>query len=162
MSTADSNTNDLSQGEIEQRVAILKRFRELLLEQRNRFRDYLEVLDKQQDMIRNRNTEALLAHVDLEEKIVNDIFTIQKVIDPLEDMYRAGNADQDGEVPNLKAALDELKAEAIARSSRNRDLLSQHMAELRSEIKTLRQNPFSARRSVYDNSGSASLVDIKG
>jgi len=162
MSTADSNTNDLSQGEIQQRVAILKRFRELLLEQRNRFRDYLEVLDKQQDMIRNRNTEALLAHVDLEEKIVNDIFTIQKVIDPLEDMYRAGNADQDGEVPNLKAALDELKAEAIARSSRNRDLLSQHMAELRSEIKTLRQNPFSARRSVYDNSGSASLVDIKG
>lgn len=41
----------ISPEEFNQRVAILKRFRTLLTEQRDRFRSYLEVLDKQKDVI---------------------------------------------------------------------------------------------------------------
>jgi hypothetical protein len=36
------------------------------------------------------------------------------------------------------------------------------MTELRSEIKSLRGNPYAARRSIYGGEGSASLIDIKG
>jgi hypothetical protein len=155
--------------ELAQRVAILRRFKTLLTQQRDRFRSYLEMLDKQQEIIETGSADALLAHVDLEEKIVADIYSIQKVIDPLEDMYhvvvsgfkpaQAKAPQADDEVPGLKAALEELKSEAVIRSSRNKELLSHRMAELRQEIKTLRNNPYTgSRRSVY----GASLVDIQG
>ncbi|MEW6564507.1 MAG: flagellar export chaperone FlgN, partial [Spirochaetota bacterium] len=159
---SEVNQQTLTEEELAHRVAVLKRFRELLLEQRNRFQEYLVVLDKQRDVIEKGDTDALLSHVELEEKIVSDIFAIQKVIDPLEDLYRASYPERETEVPKLKAALEELKNEAVQRSQRNRDLLSKRMDQLRSEIKTLRNNPFAARRSVYDNSGAASFVDIKG
>ena len=154
----------ISADELSRRVAVLKRFRELLLEQRDRFREYLGVLDKQKDIIEKGNAEELISHVEFEENIVADIFALQKVIDPLEDMYRASYPDKETEVPRLKAALEELKNEAIVRSERNKDLLSKRLVELRSEIKSLRVNPYAkSRRSAFsDLSGSASMVDIKG
>jgi hypothetical protein len=161
---------DLSPNELNQRVAVLKRFKELLKAQRDRFRAYLEVLDKQKDVIEKGSAEDLIQHVELEEKIVADIYAIQKVIDPLEDIYHAarlkapqgfGRASGD-EVPDLKAALEGLKSEAVARSERNRELLSRRMVELRNEIKSLRSNPYLHRRPAYSNAGTGSRVDIKG
>ena len=69
--------------EIASRITLLKRFRELLQSQRERFEAYLTVLDKQKDKIESGSVEDLLAHVDLEEKIVADIISIQKVAEPL-------------------------------------------------------------------------------
>ncbi|MDR1211976.1 MAG: flagellar biosynthesis protein FlgN [Spirochaetaceae bacterium] len=149
--------------EVSRRVAVLKRFRELLVKQRDRFRDYVAALDKQKDVIEKGSAEELIAHVEFEERIVADIFSIQKVIDPLEDMYRLSFPEKEAEVPHLKAALEELKTEAVVRSERNKELLSRRMAEIRSEIKNLKANPYAAsRRSAYTVSGTASLVDIKG
>jgi hypothetical protein len=161
--------------ELAQRVAVLKRFRTLLTQQRDRFRSYLEALDKQKDIIEKGEPDELLAHVELEEKIVADIFSIQKVIDPLEEMYQAAlfgfdpfrTAGKDSfhgsdDVPGLKAALEDLKNEAVIRSARNKELLSQRMVELRAEIKSLRSNPYAARRSIFSGAGTASLVDISG
>ena len=156
---------EISSAELERRVAILKRFRELLSQQRNHFREYLEVLDKQKDVIEKGNPDDLIVHVELEEKIIGDIFAIQKVIDPLETMYQAAIAEalpgEVREVPSLRAALDELRSEAIVRSSRNRDLLAKRMEELRQEMKTLRANPYAIHRSAFSQQ-SATLVDIKG
>ncbi|MDR0316270.1 MAG: flagellar biosynthesis protein FlgN [Treponema sp.] len=166
-------TAEISPQELTQRIAVLRRFRTLLQDQRNRFRSYLEVLDKQQDIIESGNTDELLAHVEMEERLVADIYSIQKVIDPLDEMYRslvsgmsAGpiHSEKADDVSGLKAALDELKSEAVLRSSRNREMLSRRMVELRSEIKALRNNPFAAtaRRSASWSGNIASLVDIQG
>jgi hypothetical protein len=145
-------------------MAVLKRFRELLIQQRNRFREYLEVLDKQKDVIERGSAEDLITHVEMEERIVADIFSIQKVIDPLEAMYDAAYPERSeaADLPDLKAALEGLKTEAVVRSERNKELLSRRMAELRSEIKLLRKNPYAIRRSLYTGHESAVLVDIKG
>jgi hypothetical protein len=175
---AEKAEQRISPEEVARRVAILKRFRALLQDQRDRFRDYLEVLDKQKDVIEQGRAEDLISHVELEEKIVADIFSIQKVIDPLEDMYRTFSREgrdtafpqgagetglrEGSDVPDLRSALEGLKQEAVIRSERNKELLFKRMAELRSEIKSLRGNPYAARRSVYDGEGSASLIDIKG
>jgi hypothetical protein len=155
--------------ELAQRVAIVRRFRDLLGQQRDRFRSYLSVLDKQRDIIESGDAGELLAQVELEEQIVADIFSIQKVIDPLENMYHAlvvngASSVSRDEVPNLKASLDELKDEAVVRSSRNRELLSKRMVALRAEITGLRNNPFAAqaRRSDWSGVNTASLIDIKG
>ena len=156
---------DINAGELEKRVAILKRFRELLSQQRNRFQEYLTVLDVQKDVIENGNPDDLIVHVELEEKIINDIFSIQKVIDPLEVMYQAAITEtlpgEIREVPTLRSALDELRSEAILRSAQNRELLAKRMEELRQEMKALRSNPYAIHRSAFTQE-SATLVDIKG
>jgi len=172
-----TTTAKIDSAELAQRVAILKRFKILLSQQRERFKAYLDLLDKQQNVIESGSAEDLLTYVEIEEKIVADIFSIQKVIDPLEEMYNAvvsehgrsqppiklENSGGQEEVPTLKASLENLKNEAVMRSTKNKELLSKRMLELRQEIKTLRNNPYAASgRSAYSNSNKASLVDIKG
>jgi len=162
----------ISSGELNQRIAVIKRFKELLKAQRDRFRIYLDSLEKQQTAIQTGTADDLLHYVELEEKIVADIFSIQKVIDPLEKMYHAaipqnpagvkGAAESDTlEVLSLKGALEGLKAEAVIRSERNKELLSQRMTEIRSEIKSLRSNPYARRRSGVDTV-TPTRIDIKG
>jgi len=168
---------NIDSAELAQRVAVLKRFKTLLSQQRDRFHSYLNLLDKQQSVIESGNTEDLLNYVEIEEKIVADIYSIQKVIDPLEDMYNslittetvpvkksAEKSEAPDEVHGLKTSLEKLKNEAIVRSTKNRELLSKRMLELRSEIKALRNNPYTAggRKTYFSDSNSASLIDIKG
>ncbi|MDR1412230.1 MAG: flagellar biosynthesis protein FlgN [Spirochaetaceae bacterium] len=167
----------ISEEEISRRISILRRFRELLKTQRDRFRQYLEVLDRQKDVIEGGNAEEIAAHVELEEKIVADIFSIQKVIDPLENMYRDAypipkkgrksrakeTAEESAGIPCLKDALEGLRAEAVSRADRNRELLSRRMTAVRSEIKTIRKSPYSKKsRSLYGEVPSPSLIDIEG
>ena len=151
---------DISPAELSRRVAVIKRFKALLQAQRDRFQVYLDTLDRQKDTIQTGSADDLLRHVELEEHIVADIFSIQKVIDPLEKMYHPVS-DQEDEVAGLKNALESLKAEAVVRSQQNRDLLSKRMAEIRSEIKSLRSNPYNRRRSGFDTP-QPTQVDIRG
>jgi len=161
-------STNIDSAELAQRVAVLKRFKTLLSQQRDRFRNYLDLLDKQQGVIESGSAEDLLSYVEIEEKIVADIFSIQKVIDPLEEMYNSvifsHNPEKiSDEVPSLKASLENLKSEAVIRSTKNKELLSKRMLELRQEIKILRNNPYSASgRSSFNDTNKASLVDIKG
>jgi hypothetical protein len=167
----------LDDEEVSRRVSILRRFRELLTAQRDRFQQYLEVLDRQKDVIEEGSAGDAAAHVELEEKIIADIFSIQKVIVPLEDMYRASYplpkkgrksrskkaAEDAAGIPDLKNALEKLKSEAVSRMERNKELLSRRMTTIQTEIKTVRKNPYSRKsRSLYGEVPSPSLVDIEG
>ena len=158
----------IDSAEIAQRVAVLKRFKTLLAQQRDRFKSYLDLLDRQQDVIETGSADDLLSYVELEEKIVADIFSIQKVIDPLDDMYhsivgKSAGAERPDDVPGLKASLEKLKDEAVVRSTKNKELLSKRMMELRSEITALRNNPYMAsnKRSSFGGNTS-SILDLKG
>ncbi len=153
---------DLSPDEVERRVAILKRFRELLTQQRNRFRDYLIVLDKEQETIIGGDSEKLVAQVEIEEALVSEIFSIQKVIDPLDALYHDLRQGQAEDIPQLKRNLEELKTEVASRSERNKTLLKAQMEELRTEIRTLRSSPFAKRRSIYADAGGGSVIDVQG
>ena len=182
MASGQASKKDISPAELNHRVAVIKRFKELLKAQRDRFQAYLNALDKQKDVIERGSTDDLLRHVELEEKIVQDIFSMQKVIDPLEKMYQSIRTETplgtpgivskksapksekedagEDEVLSLKKALEGLKAEAAVRSEQNRELLVKRMAELRSEIKSLKKNAYTSRH--FDNTPPPSYVDIKG
>ena len=176
MAVFTEETIEIDSAELAQRVAILKRFKILLSQQRDRFHSYLDLLDKQQTVIESGSAEDLLAYVEIEEKIVADIFSIQKVIDPLEEMYNhvitghmqkipvQGDNDTQDEVPNLKTSLEKLKSEAVMRSTQNKELLSKRMLELRQEIKTLRSNPYavSNKRTSFGSTNTPSIIDIQG
>ena len=154
--------SDISPSELNQRIALLKRFKELLSTQRDRFKTYLDALDKQQKVIKDGTADDLLRHVELEEKIVEDIFSIQKVISPLDEMYHSmiGQSGTD-EVINLKDSLNKLKTEAAQLSAQNRVLLAKRMTELRSEIAILKNNPYK-QRNGFASAPAPSKIDIKG
>ena len=161
--------SNISTAELNQRVAVIKRFKELLKAQRDRFHEYLSVLDRQKEIIQTGSSEELIQHVELEEKIVSDIFSIQKVIDPLEQMYQSTRAFKlektiekaaGEEVFSLKEALDGLKAEAVLRIGQNKELLTKRMVELRSEIQSLKSKSYIRR--PFNNGPNPSMVDIQG
>jgi hypothetical protein len=153
----------IDEKELAQRVAILKRFRELLIRQRDRFRNYLTVLDKQQAVIGSGSANDVLAYVELEENIAADIFAMQKVIDPLELMYREAVPDFSADdVPAIKATLENLRKQSAAQSNHNRELISGRMDIIRREIKDIKSNPFVQAGSVYREINTAPVVDIRG
>jgi hypothetical protein len=152
-----------NEAEMGQRVAALRRFRELLVQQRAKFESYLTVLDHERADIESGDVDKLAAHVEIEEAIVSEIFTFQKVIDPLEQIYRAAypTAAEDPELPELRGTLVELKDEVLRRNAENRALLKRKMDLVRAEIAGFR-NPLSARSSVYSRQGEGALVNIQG
>ncbi|MDR1909012.1 MAG: flagellar export chaperone FlgN [Spirochaetaceae bacterium] len=177
---AGAKLPELDEAELDQRVKILHRFRELLQAQRDRFQQYLELLEKQKDLIEGDWTassgEGLETQVNLEERIVTDIFAIQKVMEPLEAMYRAAypapkkrgrkpkikKEEESAGIPDLKTALEGLRAEAQTLAERNREILARRMGEVKTEIKTLSGNAYRKGRSVYGEAPPPSLIDIKG
>jgi chromosome segregation ATPase len=141
----------LTQPQIDERVAILRRFRELLEAQRSKFNEYLTVLEKHSETIESENPEAILAHTELEQNIVGNIVTLQKVIKPIETMYHEINAathENDSDIPALQADLERLQRQVLERNEQNRGLLKSHLVEIRKRLADI-QNPYRSLKSVY-------------
>lgn len=142
---------EIPQEELNERVAILRRFRSLLEEQRGKFREYLSVLEKQQDSITSENPENLLAHTELEQQVVKNIANLQKVIVPMAKMYKAnsGNpAAEDAEITKIQNELSDLQDKVLKQNAINRDLLRVHIEQLKTQINNFK-NPYKASRNVY-------------
>ena len=151
------HTATLNDSEIAERVAVLKRFRTLLEQQRLKFREYLTVLEKQEKSICDENTDAVLQHTELEESIIAEIFTIQKVIDPLEYMYTNICKNEHSDIPHLKTDLDDLQKRVLAQNKKNRELLRTHITGLRQQIASLKR-PYAHKESIY--AGTARTATI--
>lgn len=140
---------EITQEELNERVTILRRFKSLLEEQRGKFREYLTVLQKQQDSITSENPESLLAHTELEQQVVKNIANLQKVIVPMSKMYKA-NAGNDASIQKIQNELSDLQDKVLKQNAINRDLLKVHIEQLRAQIAGFK-NPYKANRSVYAN-----------
>lgn len=140
---------EITQEELNERVAILRRFKSLLEEQRGKFQEYLTVLEKQQDSITSENPESLLAHTELEQQVVKNIANLQKVIVPMSKMYKA-NAGNDASIQKIQNELSDLQDKVLKQNAINRDLLKFHIEQLRAQIAGFK-NPYKANRSVYAN-----------
>lgn len=152
---------DISEKELEERVAILKRFREMLEKQREKFSEYLNVLEKQNESIEKGDTEAIKKHAEIEEQIVNQIGTIQKVIIPLETMYKETNHNSNSDIPVLKTDLKKLQNKVREQNQKNKELLEGKMTTLRKEIKSF-VNPYKQAKSIYANDTQlGSIIDMK-
>ena len=158
-------TETLSREEVEQRVAILKRYRKLLEEQRNAFRDYLNVLEKQEKSIEAESTEVIVAQAELEHKIVASLSSLHRVTLPLEKLYSEQFSTEDEAIPELKTDLENLKQAVLEQNQKNRDLLKTKMGDIRNQIKTLNNpsfNPYAKKASIYSqNNATASILDVE-
>ena len=144
----------MTQTEIDERVAILKRFRSLLEEQRNKFREYLLVLEKQEGTISAENGDAMVAHADLEAQILKNIAGLQKVIVPMQTMYNNVvphiSAEENESVLKVQEDLAGIQQKVLAQNEKNRELLQEHIVQIRTQLNDLLQNnPYRGKRSVY-------------
>ena len=145
---------NLSNEELEERVAILKRFRFLLEQQRNKFKEYLNVLEKQQNSIDTEDSEALIKHSELEQQIVKNISNLQKVIVPMNKMYTAINnkspisTTNDNDLTQIQLELSALQQKVIKQNEINRDLLRVHLEKIKMQIANF-NNPYKTSKSVY-------------
>jgi hypothetical protein len=160
---ADTSPETLSSGEIEKRAAVLKRFKALLIEQRDHFRNYINILDKQKNVIENGKTEDILAQVEMEENVAAGIASVQKALKPMRFLYENFCAGaKDNSISEISSTLENLQQETFQRIKSNKDLLQQRMILIRNELKNLRSNPFAKRKSIYAENQGATLFDISG
>lgn len=154
---------ELTQAEIDERIAILRRFRSLLEQQREKFREYLQVLESQSKTIEMENTDSLLAHTELEQQIASHIISLQKVIKPMEVMYQESirnGGTEEQEIPRLQADLENLQRQVLERNQANRNLLKVHIGQLKERISAT-TNPYRHNKSVYAQSAQvATRINI--
>ncbi|MCR5046527.1 MAG: flagellar biosynthesis protein FlgN [Treponema sp.] len=153
---------EITKEELEERVALLKKFRSLLQQQRDKFREYLNVLEKQETSITTENADALLAHTELEQQVVSNIMNLQKVIVPMSDLYKARSGEEKEEsITALQNDLSSLQNQVLAQNKKNRDLLRSHIDSIRTQIASFR-NPYKSRRSVYaEKNSTGSMVAVE-
>ncbi len=159
---------NLTQEELDERIAILKRYRALLEQQRNKFQEYLAVLEKQSDAISSRSTEKVAVHTELEDQLVANLANLQKVISPMEKLYeekhistgfKTGSFDEDP-IPELKNELAKLRERVLMQNQMNREMIQERLIETKPVIQNFR-NPYSKARSIYAHQDqSARLVSV--
>ena len=156
---------EITQQELDERVALLRKFRSVLEQQRNKFQEYLNVLEKQQDSITKENPESLIAHTELEQQVVKNIANLQKVIVPMSKMYKASvpmaHTDEDANISRIQNELNDLQSRVLKQNQINRDLLREHIESIRTQIQNFK-NPYKNARSVYAAPQRvASLVEVE-
>ena len=156
---------EITQQELDERVALLRKFRSLLEQQRNKFREYLTVLEKQQDSITKENPENLIAHTELEQQVVKNIANLQKVIIPMSKMYKASvpmaHTNEDSDIAKIQNELNDLQSRVLRQNQINRDLLREHIESIRTQIQNFR-NPYKNVKSVYAQPQRvASFVEVE-
>ncbi len=143
---------------IEESLHILKRLRQCLLQQREKFSSYLNLLAVEEKAIISGDAEKIENHIQLEQSIVQEIFTLQQVINPLEDLYSRAYPEGEESIPELKGSLDRLREKVLLRNESNRRLLKEQLNDLLKEIKCLKRRYRNS--SPYSNIPVPSLVDI--
>lgn len=156
---------EITQQELDERVALLRKFRSLLEQQRNKFQEYLNVLEKQQDSINSQNAEKLIAHTELEQQVVRNIASLQKVIVPMQKMYKAAvsmaHTAEENSITQIQNELNTLQDKVLKQNQINRDLLRSHIETIRSQIQNFK-NPYKNARNVYAQPQQlASLIQVE-
>jgi len=141
----------------QERVALLRRLRDMLVQQRDKFQNYLEILDNEEEAIRKRDVDALESYVRLETSVLGEIQAFQKVIRPLESLYRSAYPNEESQIPPLRESLSRLRERVLERNEQNRNLMRERIAELKKEIHELKLPE--TKKSLYREVESR-MVDI--
>lgn len=145
--------------DIDQRVAILKRYRRMLDLQREKLQGYLAVIDSREASLSVAGYERLEEYTVLEQEAVRSIVTVQRCLEPLKNLYLELNPEGDRDIADMEQRLERLRVEVLARNSESRALLRGQAEALRLELTRVR----STRRpaSVFARSSDALMVDVQ-
>lgn len=150
----------LTQTEIDERAAVLRRLRTLLEQQRVKFKEYLDLLEKQEAAIKSENIDTITSQAELEQQIIFNITKLQKVIKPMEEMYKNIYPTDEEQIPKMKADLAKLQKQVLAQNEQNRQLLKNSIVLIRNQLSKIK-NPYANRKSIYSSDiNTASIIDV--
>ncbi len=139
-------------------IAVLRRLREMLGRQREKFGRYLVLVEQEQISIETKDAQRLLAQVEMERGLIDEIYALQRVIGPLEDLYASAYPRGEQTVPALRAVLEAMATEIRDRNQRNCTLLARRVEELRQEIAALHGWPRTRSPFVQTTPG---FIDVR-
>ncbi len=143
----------------EQKVSVLQKLRGRLIEQRERFMQYLGLLDQEQAAVERGDIERLQQQLDTEQLIVSEIDSFQRAIEPLEELYNRAYPRRELEIPPLRSALQSVQRQVREKVQRNARLLwPDGTAPALPAGDPLRSRE--RGKSVFADSGSPSVIDI--
>jgi len=153
--------NELSTGELEERLAVIKRFKALLQEQRDKFYEYLLILEKQEIEIRKENLVSMQEYDAIGDAIIKNIIDIQKVIDPIEAIYKETKHEMwNADIGKLQEDLKKLQIAVLRQNKNNCSIIEDRMFAIEDEVLKLKyKNKYS--KSIYAKNGDvANYVDV--
>ena len=134
----------ISKEELDERVAILKKFRMLLEQQRKKFQEYLKVLESQENKIAEEDSDSLIAHSELYNKSGAAFYNPKEALP----------------VSQIQDDLSKLQSQVLAQNEKNRSLLKVRMVQLKKQISDFR-NPYRSLNSIYAQKSSSSGTRIQ-
>lgn len=136
------------------------RLRDKLIEQRRCLTAYLELAEAQRAAISEGDTQRLLQQVDEERFLVGQIAALQRVIDPLKELYEKSLPSGDREISDLQDQVHKISDEVVDYSRRNQRELSNRMEGIQSELSAFNIPRHGGRQAAGRSPESPSLVDI--
>ena len=137
----------------------------MLEQQRNKFKEYLAVLEKQEEGIISENDTVISAQSELEQQIVSNTTNLQKVIVPIEKLYKEKGITLTAEIPEIQKELSNLQQAVLTQNEKNQNLLKEHMVQIRNQITKIsdpRFNPYAKKTSIYSQKTSIpSIIDVE-
>jgi hypothetical protein len=140
---------------------LAKRIRENLVSQKERLENYLKILEEETDDIIKEDADKLLAHIEIEKVIIDDLTSFKKILDPLEKMYINSPFKKDETIFNLKSSLEKLTGKVKNKSTENQEKLETALIKVKANLQNISAQKEKFGRNVYDKADSR-LVDING
>lgn len=140
-----------------QREAILKRLRELLMAKRARFAVFLDILEQQPVAIDAEDPDAIEFYIKLESEVLAEIRAVQTAIVPLRELGVLHGVDSD--VDGLESAIERMAVRIRTQHEHNFELLSRYRDSLGERIEQFRLPP--RANEVYGHSReSGALLNV--
>lgn len=144
--------------DLDQRVAVLRRYRKMLDLQKDKLSSYLEVVDSREAALQSGTFEDFETYTVLEQEAVKGIQTVQRCLEPLKQLYLELHPEGSPDIANLEARLERLRQEVLIRNEESRSALRTYAGSLRMELAKLRANK--APVSIFAGGGGGSLIDV--
>ena len=91
--------------ELDQRIAVLRRYRRMLELQRERLQEYLALIDTREQAVRAGDVDSLEQYTQAEQGVIKGIMAVQRCLDPLADLYRQAAPEGSPDIDELHVRL---------------------------------------------------------
>ena len=145
---------------LDQRIAVLRRYRRMLELQRERLQDYLVLIDTRENAVKAGDVDSLEQYTQAEQGVIKGIMAVQRCLEPLADLYRQAAPEGSPDIDELHVRLEGLRQKIIDRNEESMGLLKGQMDQLRLEINTIRVPR--TMRSVYAQAAAPQLLNVMG
>jgi len=114
---------------------LVKKIRENLLSQKKKLEKYLEILEKEENDINNKDADKLLEHIKIEQNIVEELNSFKKILEPLEKIYFNLPYKKEDTILKLKESITNLSINVKNKSEDNKKLLDIELEKIKFGIK---------------------------